>query len=466
MSIIETVGRTLARWHHGERGQVLFMFLALTTVFFAVAVVAVDASAWQSQRRTAQKDADASAFAGGQELFNDTADMTSRATSAAITWAGRNGADAAKFKAGTPQVISSCFGQPVIRSDGTVRPDGVVVDLGAKGSTMFSTIWDLIGADVGAHAKVCVGSPPDAEGILPIGVQLQVSQCFDQSTTPPTPLFGANCVVEVRAPDGSSGETGILQLYNCKPTGDMNCTAAETTRCSDNTLNISNAELQNQIAYGAATSCASDSPPGASTNDCQILDPYNIGTCVWSLTGNKAKQVVEGLQTRLSLEGQTSAPYNCDDAFPDSFFGGQYVHDKVDQWWEALSTLTGDIHTVTPGPDVTFVKRACKAPRLVTIILLDRFAAQGQGPYLIRGFAAFFIAGCRDTDGNFNQRCVTQQAAQNGCGGNGCPNPTNEPLLRNTGQLNMEGMFINYVDIGARGGPLNRFGRMQLFLVD
>jgi hypothetical protein len=39
-------------------------------------------------------------------------------------------------------------------------------------------------------------------------------------------------------------------------------------------------------------------------------------------------------------------------------------------------------------------------------------------------------------------------------------------VLKNTGQLYLEGMFINYVEVAARGGPLNKFGIMGLFLVE
>jgi hypothetical protein len=99
----------------------------------------------------------------------------------------------------------------------------------------------------------------------------------------------------------------------------------------------------------------------------------------------------------------------------------------------------------------------------VTLVLIDQFAAQGQGPYLIKGFAGLFITGCRDGNNVFNSRCVTQNCKINN---NPCPNPKNEPELQNTGQLKLEGMFINYVDIGKRGGSLTKYGRVQLFLVE
>lgn len=441
--------------HREERGQMLILFMVGTMVFLAVAVIGIDVTLWHSQRRTAQKDSDAVALAGGQELLNRTTalDITSRAQASAQTWATRNGIDSSYFTNSTPNVISSCFGSPPF--DG--KPDGLSVDLSKQGTTLFAQIWDVVAPDVGAHAKVCVGSPPDAEGILPFGISVVTSQCFLPDGTP---KFGSTCDVEVRAPDGQSGETGTLKLYN---DGSLNCSASNVGQ--------TNTTLEAQVADGANTTCAI-APANANAASCQIFNVDNIGSCVWSDTGNRANTVVDGLQLRLSHEGKTAAPNNCDDRYPDSFFGAGNVKDKVDQWWEALFPVGRDIHNVTPGPSVFFEKRDCAAPRLVTLILIDQFAALGQGPYLIKGFAGFFITGCRDdgadgisgtADDVFNSRCVTGNCKINRVT---CPNPKNEPTLQDTGHLKLEGMFINYIDVGKRGGALTKFGRVQLFLVE
>jgi hypothetical protein len=429
----------------GEKaGQILVLFLLVMTIVFVAGVIGVDAALWHSQRRTAQKDADAAAFAGGLELFvrTDAADITTRATAATYEWGERNGIDAPIFTNSTPQVITGCWGSEPF--DG--KPDGVMVDLSGKGAGLFSTIWSLATPDVGAHAKVCIGSPPDATGMLPFGIPIDTSPCFDADGRP---QFGEECDVEVRAPDGSSGETGTLRLFN---NGSLECSASNV----GDTINT----FRDETAFGADTTCAV-APAGSDPAACQILWD-GIGTCIWSSTGNLAKAMIEGLQTRLALEGQTGAPYNCDYLYPDSFFGG--VNDSVDQWWEALTPVGVDIHTIVPGPDVFFKKRDCTSPRVVTIVLLDQFEEKGQGPYLIRGFASFFIQGCyhfddkTDTIVAFNQRCVTKNAT--------VPNPTGEPELNDTGHIFLQGMFINYVDIGRRGGALTEFGRVSLFLVE
>ena len=446
MRLTKATGPSL-RFPPKEAGQMLVLFLLVMTIVFAAGVIGVDAALWHSQRRTAQKDADAAAFAGGLELLNrtDAADITSRATAATYEWGKRNGIDSSVFTNSTPQVITGCWDSEPF--DG--KPDGVMVDLSGEGASLFSTIWSLATPDVGAHAKVCIGSPPDATGMLPFGIPIETSPCFDADGRP---QFGEECDVEVRAPDGSSGETGTLRLFN---DGSLDCSASNV----GDTIKT----FIDEVASGADTTCAI-APAGSDPAACQIYNSDGIGTCIWSSTGNKSKAMIEGLQARLALEGQTTAPYNCDDLYPDSWFGGQYVNDSVDQWWEALTPVGVDIHTIVPNPNVFFEKRDCTSPRVVTIILLDQFGEKGQGPYLIRGFAAFFIQGCYDFDDKtdtlvaFNQRCVTKNAK--------VPNITGEPLLNDTGHIFLQGMFINYVDIGRRGGALTEFGRVSLFLVE
>jgi hypothetical protein len=115
-----------------------------------------------------------------------------------------------------------------------------------------------------------------------------------------------------------------------------------------------------------------------------------------------------------------------------------------------------------PGPNVTFLPLDCPAARLVTLVLIPQLEAGGQcSGCPIQGFAAFYIQGCRDEDGKFNSRCVVRN-----CGNDCPPNVPGEQVLKNTGQLYLEGMFINYVEVAARGGPLNKFGIMGLFLVE
>lgn len=430
----------LRRLHRNQRGQVLVLMIAVTTVFLFMGVFAVDLGMWLVERRDHQNDADAAAFAGAQELLNrnNAADMTARAVQKALEWGARNAAPEDTFVNGTPEVVDQCWDAPAF--DGL--PDGVTVQVSRQGASMFTALWNQVAPSVGARATVCVGSPSQATGVLPFGIPTDPTvnpNCFDTNTG--APLFGATCDISVRAPEGDSGETGTLILMN-----------DGSTECSKSERNFSQTLQQtfiSEVAYGADTTCAT-ARPGANCSTQQYVE--GVGSCVWSLTGNRASWTIEGLQIRLSREGE------CDSLYPDASMGG--VNDGVDQWWEALAAAGGTPPSeVVPGPDVTFLPLECAAPRLVTLILIHRFDEQGQcNGCPVRGFAAFYIAGCRDEDNNFNSRCITRNSR--------FPSLPGEPKLKNTGQLYLEGMFINYVDIAPAGGPLNQFGIMSLFLVE
>ncbi|HUS82609.1 MAG TPA: hypothetical protein VM013_05055, partial [Dehalococcoidia bacterium] len=340
------------------------------------------------------------------------------------------------FANGTPDVIDDCWG--ITSYDG--KPDGVIVDVSKDAPLLFMRAFQAAGFHVGAHAKVCVGSPQLADSLLPFGIPVNTSECFENGV----PQFGADCTITLRVPEGESGEGQYLKLYD-SPSDDP----ADWTRlCSDQNAHISNTDLETQVARGAHTWCAV-APPGTPGNDCDASGAP-VGYCVVSLTGNRAKPVMSGLQTRLLGEGE------CNDLYgPD--FGTSA--DGIDEWWEALCAQgvgCGDeLLSIEPGPTVTFVKRDCTAPRLVTVVLLDQFPAggncTGQHPCAIRGFAGFFIEGCHDDDGAFDPHCLTKKE--------GGP-------LSNTGHIFMTGTFINYVDIGGPGGPATPYGRMQLYLVE
>src|SRR6266571_6907977 len=125
MLAIRAFASALQRLHRQERGQVIFLYIMVITVFLAVAVLGIDATLWHSQRRTAQKDADSIAFAAGQELFkrSTAADIQSRVTTAANAYTAPNGIDTSYFTNGSPVTLSQCFGSPSF--DGL--PDGVKI---------------------------------------------------------------------------------------------------------------------------------------------------------------------------------------------------------------------------------------------------------------------------------------------------------------------------------------------------
>ena len=198
----------------GERGQAIWWMLLIFPLFLIGAAITVDASIWLGHRRAYQNTSDASAFAGAQELLSrtDTADMTARATDKAGEWKDLNNRPPSDLVNGTPEVVSDCWGVPSF--DG--KPDGVIVDVSQDSPLLMMRSLKILGAEItpfpiGAHAKVCVGTPLAAEGILPFGIPVNTSDCF---TADGTPLFGSTCEIAVRVPAGGSGEAQYLKLYD------------------------------------------------------------------------------------------------------------------------------------------------------------------------------------------------------------------------------------------------------------
>lgn len=431
----------------GERGQAIWWILLIFPLFLIGAAITIDASIWYGHRRVYQKTADASALAGAQELLSRTnsADMTARATLNAEEWMTRNNRPPAEFEPGYPEVVNDCWwGIPSF--DGL--PDGVIVDVSKEAPLLFIRAFGVSPFDIGAHARVCLGSPQEAKGMLPFGIPIDVSECFDEDGGP---LFGSPCDIAIRVPEGESGEAQYLTLWD----SDSEDPALWSRRCSDANAQISKDDYVAQVTRGARTWCR----VAHSDETCPAEPaPDDTGYCVYSKTGNRAKWALEGLQNRLLNEGDSDPPHNCDAQYASNPAWQSYPYEEpgtvgegIDQWWEALEPTAGGDWPPEPTGDVTFVRRDCTAPRLVTLILIDQYEPQGNPPYPIRGFAAFFIEGCHDEDAVFDAYCRTKQA---------------DGPLSNTGHLYMEGTFINYVDIGGPGGPATPYGRMQLYLVE
>ena len=77
----------------GSGGQTIILFVLAMSIVFVIGVLVVDFGLWLSERRGAQKDADAAVLAGAQALLKDMND-TNGAFQDAVKWAGYNGVDA------------------------------------------------------------------------------------------------------------------------------------------------------------------------------------------------------------------------------------------------------------------------------------------------------------------------------------------------------------------------------------
>jgi len=163
--------RALGFLRRGERGQAIWWMLLIFPLFLIAAAITIDASIWLGHRRVYQKTADASALAGAQELLSrtNTLDMTDRAKSAAQDWWGRNNTPPADLVNDTPKVLDDCWGTGYGSFDGL--PDGIEVDVSKESPRLFMKAFGVTPFQIGAHAKVCVGSPQEAESFLPFGVR-------------------------------------------------------------------------------------------------------------------------------------------------------------------------------------------------------------------------------------------------------------------------------------------------------
>jgi len=437
----------------GERGQMIFWMLLILPLFVIGAAIVIDTSVWYGHRRVYQKTADASALAGAQELFNRTtsADMEDRATEKATEWMLRNNRPPADFANDTPEVVKNCWGMPSF--DG--KPDGVIVDVSGEAPLLFMRAFKIAGFNIGGHAKVCLGTPQLSDSVLPMGIPMNSSPCFQGN--PPSPRFGSQCPIAVRVPAGTSGQAQYIRLLQSPGEDPL----AWSRDCSASNAKVSRADFVHQVSDGAHTWCAV-APPSAT---CPATGA-DVGYCAYPETGNKADWAMDGIQARLAYEGQTNAPYNCDyqyatnpnwRSYPSAAPGTSQDH--VDQWWEALEPEAGAAWPAQPTKDVTFVKRDCVAPRLVTLILVDDFVT-GNPPIPIRGFAGMFIEGCFedlndsstfDAGEPFDGDCRTKK--------NGGP-------LSNNGHIFINGTILNYVDMGGPGGQATQYGRLQLYLVE
>src|SRR3989304_3698503 len=90
-----------ATGHSGkESGQALILWVLAATIIFAIGAITVDFGLWLTERRGAQKDADAATMAGAFELLNQAfvnpannafAAVKTAAEDAPYQWADLNG---------------------------------------------------------------------------------------------------------------------------------------------------------------------------------------------------------------------------------------------------------------------------------------------------------------------------------------------------------------------------------------
>lgn len=396
-----------------ERGQALILMVAVFTVIFLIAAIVIDFGLWFSERRGAQKDADASSLAGALELLsqdfvnpanNNFAAIQQAAEDAAYAWAQRNGVP--------PQDVhnlvvdnASCFGpSPVL--------DSVSLDVEHHSEALFSSIFGLVAPQIGTHARACLGSIVTAEGMLPVAVQISgfQSDCWQDvdRDNEEDPLFGQECILTFGAGSQTSGEAGSLRLYN---DGSLDCSGPQTG---------GNNTYLDEIRFGGANTTCHVLPSGET---CQS-DPSG---CVWPLTGVGAVPQQRAIGDLLAAEGE------CDRSFGNG--------NRIDEFLEVVEAVDGD---PSPSPDTLFARRDCVSPRLVSLIIIQQFDVQGNAPSPIEAFASFFIKGCQNSSG-FSATCQ---------------------LPGGQGQVALVGFFVNILETQGGVGQISKWSPKRIILTE
>ncbi len=412
-----------------QRGQMLIIFaLLIAPVTFAIGVVAVDASMWQSERRGAQKDADLAALAGVAELLAAVPDGIA-AEDVATEYADIND------EAGNASIINlvvdaSCFGV------GT-RLDSVSIDIDHDSRTFFAEAFGILVPDIGAHARACAGSLITTTGLRPwampiLGEDLGatcsagsrdlggdcVANCFEKNSSGQiVPSFGATCTI--RSTDPQS--IGSINLENEDIAGDCDSGNGGASGYEEN------------IIEGAPAACA-------------------IGDIVSTKPGMAVGPTLDGLQTLIASEGACDARFNNPPA-------GLTDLATIDDFWESFSpadAIAGPhtVYTPTECDDVTTDPPGePDTPRFVTVAVVQQLpVAGGTQPLVILSFAGFFIEKCErlDNAGNYVPSTPLQEAKCN------LPNPRS--------QFQIVGRFIQYQVLGGAAGEWNPFGTFVITL--
>ena len=171
-------------------------------------VIVVDFGIAFGDRRDLQKSADAMVLAGVLELPDDgaAADLYAR------DWGLRNNVNILSELA-TLSVDNTCWNDDP-RDDPSVL-DSITVDLTRPATLLAMGELGVGSFNVGAHAKACVGSLVEAEGLRPWSISVLNSECFTTDNPGSTnvldyvPNYSEECVIRLESP---SSQVGSIRL--------------------------------------------------------------------------------------------------------------------------------------------------------------------------------------------------------------------------------------------------------------
>ncbi|MDI6858308.1 MAG: pilus assembly protein TadG-related protein [Dehalococcoidia bacterium] len=327
--------RLVWRLVRGQRGQNLIMLAVLIPAFFALIAGIVDVGLLLGERTAAQKDVDAAALAGAQQLPEDPGG----AVADAIEWADRNGVQQDEMPH-APFTDSTCYSD--MPGDDPALIDSITVDAEAAAGMWMGRFFDVFSVNVGAHAKACVGSPQSiSEGLRPFEVVIKDSPCFEDTDGDgerDSPLFGSICPLDYGAGDSTHGQFGLVNL------GDE----------ADDPCSWQGAvgkDISEKIIYGTPALCRKDDP-------------------VYTAPGNKVgPDTFKGIRDLLALEPV------CDGA----------DENKIDDFEEIFGQPPSDqpLDIICQG-----------SPRFIYVIVVEEMQESHPNPEPLEYFGGFYILGC------------------------------------------------------------------------
>lgn len=476
--------RLKERWRRGQRGQMLIIFaLVIVPVSLVVGVMAVDVSAFQSERRGAQKDADLAALAGAWELLRPTP-IAADAIAAVNESRGINDQQGNASLANPIQVDSSCFGTGS-------RLDSVIVNINHASRSFFAQAFGIFGLpggkQVGAHARACAGSVISATGLRPWGIESQ-PQCtgayaypaatderyvsiqpFAKKTDTPTSTPAPPTNTPTKTPTRTATPTPGGPT-NTPASGTPTATPACTLpKASDGVCFVYDSARGINLPRFGEWCILDDGSSDPSTSKRGLLDlslsgaicsdggrddvdtniqngsgaTCKIGDTVIPVTGARPGQDInKGVQVLLAGGG---TPPVADGAECDAKFRDPAGKAGMDDFTEVLERIDGG--PPGPSPDAVYQLRACTSPRVVNLIVVGNL----QTDPTIKAFAAFYILGCADSKDPLAQQKAT---LPNRCG-SGAP-----------GQANLWGIFFNKVELGGDIGEFNPYGDNKIGLTE
>lgn len=401
-----------------ERGQAIILFVGIFTIIMVIGAIVVDFGLWTSERRGAQKDADATSLAGVQAYLGDLSD-TNEAFADAVEWAVKNGVDPAEIDGASTSDCSdgnSCIevGIGNCREDGTdLAMPWVQAKIRHNSRSLFASIFGVFAPDIGAVARACVGSPHTFTNNSPFGQQVgldengePLSSCMEPYPNPPPttrPIYGSVCILKTSANANESGQFGLLTLSD--------------GACGQSGANL----LRHHIRYEA-------------------LGPCSLGFEVNTGTGN-AVGLLQALRDRLLQEG------TCD----EMFFTGNVGFDDFNEVFSLAGADPGD--PIVPSADNVFSENTiCRIteqddqghthtyqPRVLSLLLVDYYA-QGDQTTTIAGRAAYYVIGCYHRDeSDATKAAIEQDLNQIGSFLNRCQGAT--------GQHDVLGIFVQELEV-------------------